>query len=246
MWEDREALTPLRPETCDRVLDVGCGTGALTRVLQEETAGEVVALDADRGLLSGVAADARVQGDAVRLPFADDTFDLVVCQALLVNLPDPERAVREFARVARDRVAVVEPDNSAVAVGSSVEAEPPLARRARDLYLAGVETDAALGAARDLFERVGLRDVRVREYEHERVVEPPYDPHEVEAVSRKASGEGIAADRSAIVEAAGPDAYDALREEWREMGREAARQMQAGEYRRREVVPFFVTVGEVR
>ncbi len=245
MWEDREALAPLRLPDCERVLDVGCGTGALTQVLREESNGEVVALDADSGLLSGVDADERVLGDAVRLPFADDTFDLVVCQALLVNLPDPERAVREFARVSRGRVAVIEPDNSAVAVGSSVEAEPPLARRAREFYLAGVETNAALGAARELFEEVGLADIEVREYDHERVVAPPYDPHEVEAVSRKASGASIESDRATILQETTPEEFDALREQWREMGREAARQMQAGDYRRREVVPFFVTVGAV-
>ena len=245
MWEDREALEPLRLEESERVLDVGCGTGALTRVLAEETRGEVVALDADRGLLDTVEADGRVRGDAVELPVVDDAFDLVVSQALLVNLLDPAAAVREFARVSRGRVAVIEPDNSAVSMGSSVEAEAPLARRAREFYLAGVETDAALGGARDIFERVGLSNVTVSRYDYERVVTPPYEPTEVEAVGRKASGASIERDRATILQAATPEEFDALREQWREMGREAARQMQAGEYRRREVVPFFVTVGEV-
>jgi hypothetical protein len=38
---------------------------------------------------------------------------------------------------------------------------------------------------------------------------------------------------------------DALRSEWRSMGREAARQVRAGKYRREETVPFYATVGEV-
>ena len=101
MWGDsREALSDLSLADCDRVLDAGCGTGALTRVLREECDGTVVALDADADLLAPVP-DPTVRGDATRLPFADDRFDLVVCQALLINLSDPAAAVREFARVAR-------------------------------------------------------------------------------------------------------------------------------------------------
>ena len=38
---------------------------------------------------------------------------------------------------------------------------------------------------------------------------------------------------------------DALRREWREMGRTAVRQLQDGDYRREETVPFHVSVGEV-
>jgi hypothetical protein len=38
---------------------------------------------------------------------------------------------------------------------------------------------------------------------------------------------------------------DALESDWRAMGRSVVEQMQAGEYRRAEVVPFHVTVGRV-
>ena len=243
--ESREALAPLGLGSCERVLDVGAGTGALTRVLREETPGEVVALDADRGLLDNIG-DPRVQGDGTRLPFADDTFDAVVCQALLVNLPDPTEAVREFARVSRGRVAAIEPDNSAVSIDSTVETEAPLARRARDLYLQGVETDASLGAARTLFADAGLDGIEVRRYDYERVIEPPYDEYALRAAQRKASGEGLAVDRETVLAGeATPEEFDALREEWRSMGRAVIEQMQGNEYRQREIVPFFVTVGRV-
>ena len=246
MWDDsRDALAPLQLDSCERVLDVGAGTGELTAVLREETPGEVVALDADARLLAETT-DPRVRGDATRLPFGDDTFDLVVCQALLVNLPDPVDAVREFARVSRGRVAAIEPDNSAVTIESTVEAEAPLARRARECYLDGVATDASLGAARAVFADAGLRDVEVRTYDHERAIEPPYSETALTAAKRKASGQGLTADRETIL--AGdttPDEFDALRQEWREMGRTVIEQMQGNDYRQRETVPFFVTVGSV-
>ena len=247
MWADsREALADLGLGSCDRILDVGCGTGELTRVLREDGDGDVVGLDADATLLSSVAGPT-VRGDATRLPFRDGAFDLVACQALLINLPDPVAAVREFARVARERVASVEPDNGAVTVQSTVDSEPRLARRARSRFLDGVDTNVELGAdAADVFETAGLDVVSTRRYDQERTVEPPYDTGAVRAARRKATGEGLATDRETIL--AGnttPEEYDALREQWREMGRAVVTQMGTDDYERRETVPFFVTAGRV-
>jgi SAM-dependent methyltransferase len=246
MWDDsREALADTDLANRERVLDVGAGTGELTGVLREESPGTVVAIDADRGLLEHVTAP-QVLGDATRLPFRSGAFDLVVCQALLVNLPEPERAIREFARASSDRVAVVEPDNGAVRIDSTVAAEPSLARRARQLYLDGVETDVTIGAARTLFEAAGLQDVTVRRYDHERQIEPPYSERALESARRKASGAGIEADRETILAGeTSPEEFDDLRQEWRAMGRQVTAQMQDAEYHQREVVPFYVTVGRV-
>jgi putative methylase len=70
MWADsRAALSDLQLDECESILDVGCGTGELTRVLREETDGTVVGLDADTDLLSA-AGDPTVCGDATRLPLA--------------------------------------------------------------------------------------------------------------------------------------------------------------------------------
>lgn len=244
MWDDsREALSALDLESCERVLDVGCGEGALTRVLAEECPGEVVGCDRDADLLAELDAPA-VQADAYHLPFPDDSFDLVVCQALLINLPDPERAVREFARVAGERVACVEPDNAAVSVASTVDAESRLADRARELYLRGVDTDVALGADTvEVLQSAGLSNVTSRRYDQTLVVEPPYSEEDVRAVGRKASGDGLRDRRETM--AGSEEELDALRAEWREMGREAVRQVQDEAYRRRETVPFYVVVGEV-
>ncbi len=246
MWADsREALSDLGLDDCERVLDVGCGTGVLTRVLREETPGEVIGLDADADLLAAVDPPV-VRGDATRLPLAEDAVDLVVCQALLINLPDPAAALREFARVAADRVAVVEPDNAQVRVESTVEAESALARRARRLYLDGVDTDVALGAgAADLFEGVGLDVVSTRRYDHVRTTAPPYSESALAAARRKATGEGLDARPEVATGADDEAAYDALRRDWREMGRAVIDQMQDGDYERRETVPFYVTVGRV-
>ncbi|MFB6072057.1 MAG: class I SAM-dependent methyltransferase [Halobacterium sp.] len=247
MWADRDALDALRLSTRERVLDVGCGTGELTRVLREETDGDVLAVDADPGLLAHVDADHRLLGDATRLPVRNDACDLAACQALLINLPEPLDAVREFARVSTDLVAAVEPDNAAVTVESTVPAEADLAERARRAYVEGVPTNVGLGAdAADVFRDAGLEDVTTTRYEHVRRVEPPYGEAALESAARKATGERLAEQRPELA-AGGMDeaAYDALRAEWREMGREVVEQMQDNDYERVETVPFYVTVGRV-
>lgn len=247
LWRDRDALDDLELASRERVLDVGCGTGELTAVLREESDATVVALDADSDLLPHANADDWLLGDATRLPVRDNSFDLVACQALLINLPDPLEAVREFARVSSDLVAVVEPDNAAVTVESTVAAESRLAERARAAYVSGVSTDVGLGeGAADLFADAGLVDVRTTRHEHVRRVEPPYGDAALESAARKATGERLADQRPEL--AAGGldgDAYDALRADWREMGREVIEQMQDETYERVETVPFFVTVGRV-
>lgn len=250
MWADsRAALEPLALPTRERVLDVGCGTGELTAVLAAETDGTVFGLDADPTLLEHAREHADVvAGDATRLPFADDAVDLVVCQALLINLPEPAAAIGAFRRVAGEHVAAVEPDNAAVTVESSVDGEAALAAEARAAYRDGVETDVSLGGrgTRAAFEDAGLRDVRTTRYDHVRIVEPPYDDADFEDVRRRASGEGLADDRETMLAGGlSAEAYDDLRQRWRASGRRAVAQVQAGEYRRREVVPFYVTVGSV-
>ncbi|WP_121741907.1 class I SAM-dependent methyltransferase [Natronorubrum halophilum] len=253
MWDDsRTALEPLALEAHDRILDVGCGTGELSRVLREESDGAtVIGCDADSELLEiATGYDESipvVAGDALRLPFPDDTFDLVVCQALLINLPDPAAALEEFARVSTDLVAAVEPDNAAVEIDSSVDAENRLERRARTAYLDGVPTDVALGAdARAAFEDAGLEVFETRRYDHVRTTEPPYSEGALAAARRKATGAGLADDRETMLSGAMTEAeYDDLRSTWREMGRDVIDQMGTRAYRREESVPFFVTVGRI-
>ena len=251
MWDDsRDALAALDLDSRSRILDVGCGTGEFTRVLESETDAEVVGIDADPALLA-VAREAgsqAVAGDALRLPFSDDAFDLVICQALLINLPDPERAVAEFARVSSELVAAVEPDNAAVAVESSTDSEVALEQRVRTAYLDGVETDVTLGGpgTRSIFEDAGLADISTARYPFEKSISPPYSEAALVDARRKASGDGLAESRDTLLSGdLSPEEYESLRADWRAMGRDVIAQMQAGEYRRTEVVPFYVTVGRI-
>jgi ubiquinone/menaquinone biosynthesis C-methylase UbiE len=85
-----------------RVLDVGCGTGSLARWMTAVEPRLVATLvDASPAMLAraDVPGARRVRADAARLPFADESFDVVVCAWVLETVAEPERALRELARV---------------------------------------------------------------------------------------------------------------------------------------------------
>jgi SAM-dependent methyltransferase len=91
-----------------RVLDLGCGDGVLLTTLAAAGA-RAVGIDVDRVALHAAAArqdtaHARaglVAGRIERLPFPDDTFDIVTAVTVLCLVSDPLTAVREAARVLR-------------------------------------------------------------------------------------------------------------------------------------------------
>ncbi len=88
-----------------RVLDVGCGTGALARELAPRTGptGQVVGIDPNAGMLAVAERLAPAidwqQGVAEELPFSDRCFDGVVSQFGLMFFRDRHQALREMQRV---------------------------------------------------------------------------------------------------------------------------------------------------
>jgi ubiquinone/menaquinone biosynthesis C-methylase UbiE len=75
------------------ILDVGCGTGLVTRQLSN-----VVGIDINRWNLLRSSLDC-VQSDAERLPFMPASFDTAVCTEILEHLDNPEKVLREILRV---------------------------------------------------------------------------------------------------------------------------------------------------
>lgn len=174
-WSRRLAprfLTWAQVPPRSRVLDVGCGTGAVTEAALAVGAAEVVGLDASasyvetaRGRLAGRPVRFEV-GDATKLPFPDASFDAVVSGLVLNFLPDPVGALWDMRRVTRSGGAV------AAYVWDYARGMEPI----RHFWDAVIELDAA-GAAeldegkrfsicreealRDLFKEAGLQEVSV-------------------------------------------------------------------------------------
>jgi 2-polyprenyl-3-methyl-5-hydroxy-6-metoxy-1,4-benzoquinol methylase len=94
------------------VLEVGAGEGVVSERLHRRY-GSVVALDLPD---AGLRAEWRtrpgprfVHGDARRLPFGDDAFDLVVCVEVLEHMTDPGAGLAELVRVSRRHVVASVP-----------------------------------------------------------------------------------------------------------------------------------------
>jgi len=94
------------PKSGLRWLDVGCGSGAFTEMLVERCAPVAVQgidpseeqLAYARTRLASPITQFR-QGDAMALPFLDDTFDAAVMPLVIFFVPDPAKGVTEMARV---------------------------------------------------------------------------------------------------------------------------------------------------
>jgi len=158
--------------TADRILDVATGPGeaAALALSQVGPAGLVVGADISLAMLD--AAHTRFVGarfrpvvaDGQALPFADGTFDAVLCQLGLMFFPDPAQGLHEFRRVLRPR------RRAAVCVVSTRERAPMWGVLAEILsrYLPDQQevlrlifTLADAGRLERLLATAGFREIRV-------------------------------------------------------------------------------------
>ena len=114
------AVRAAKIDPSTRALDVCCGTGDITFLLAEAGAEHVTGADFSEGMLEqarkrqlthrdpeGRQRIDFVQGDALRLPFGDDTFDAITVSFGVRNVEDIPQAFREFARVGRPGARIV-------------------------------------------------------------------------------------------------------------------------------------------
>lgn len=148
----------------ERVLEVGSGTGVLTRELHRWTEAQVVGLDLSRPALSFTRghdpATRLVQGDGRALPFADDAFDAAIAHYLLLWVRQPERLLQEMVRILRPGGALMclaEPD-----YGGRIDHPSRLAslgrRQAHALQRSGAQPDIGRRLP-GLLARAGLVDL---------------------------------------------------------------------------------------
>lgn len=91
-----------------RWVDVGCGSGAFTELVVQRCAPkEALGVDPSDGQLAFARTRPAARlaefrhGDAMALPYADDSFDVAVMALVLFFVPDPAKGVAEMVRVVR-------------------------------------------------------------------------------------------------------------------------------------------------
>jgi ubiquinone/menaquinone biosynthesis C-methylase UbiE len=158
----------------ERVLDVGCGSGVVTREIAKRVGpgGLAVGLDPSPGLLAvarELAQEAGLgdriefrEGSALELPCPDRSFDAVLCVTVLSHVPGGHAAIPELARVLRPggRLGVFDLDTD-----MTVFTHPDRALTRRIIAASSDATAVDGWLARRmplLFEQAGLEDVRVR------------------------------------------------------------------------------------
>lgn len=192
-------------------LDLGCGVGHWGRVLLPHLPVEARLFGVDRepGWVEEAARRAEAAGyadrtgyrlgDAERIPFHDETFDLVTCQTLLIHVPDPRAVLREMMRVLKPGglVAMVEPNNlsAAVALGTAMfHAEPATLLDVVRFHVLCQLGKARLGEGHNAVgeqlpgyaAEVGLLDVQAYVSDKASALYPPYRGREQQALRDEA------------------------------------------------------------
>ena len=178
VWTERmrdEALDRLEIAADDRVLDVGCGTGFATAALAREST-DVHAIDQSAHQLArafekfGRRGPVRFyRGDAERLPFPDDSFDVVWSSGSIEYWPRPVATLRELRRVVR-------PDGQVLVVGPDAP-EGLLTRRLADAIMLCYDENEA----DRMFEAAGYA-----RYEHYREQAHPGSPRAIVTIAEPA------------------------------------------------------------
>jgi SAM-dependent methyltransferase len=105
-------------DEASRILEVGCGTGAILSEVPQRAS--LYGLDIDADALTQcqvhVPSASLARGDALQLPYLNTSFDIVYCHFLLLWVADPLQALLEMKRVAKTGAhifAFAEPDYTA-------------------------------------------------------------------------------------------------------------------------------------
>ncbi len=160
----------IKEDHITRVLDIGCGTGALLPDLEVLSPGHIIGADLNLDYLylaQAYSPGADLLGANVySLPFPDNSFDVVLCHYFLMWVNDPPHALDEMKRVTRTGgtvVAFAEPD-----YGGRID-HPPQFNSIREYQtsaLSDAGADPLLGRKlRSLFQQAGFSEIYAGVYQ---------------------------------------------------------------------------------
>jgi SAM-dependent methyltransferase len=200
--EAREWFRLLRLDAGSRVLEVGCGSGGVTRRMAAETGASAIGVDINpHGIEAASAAAVRdgmasrvafqVVDAATRLPFADASFDAIFCNDAINHLPDRAELFVDWHRVLKPggRLLFTDP----IVISGPVTSDEIRVRSSIGFYLF-----LPAGCNERLLEHAGF------------VVEPPRDVTDAEATVSARWRDARARRRDALAAVEGQEGFDGL------------------------------------
>ncbi|MFM1811477.1 MAG: hypothetical protein RLZZ336_415 [Cyanobacteriota bacterium] len=166
----QDFLDWMAPKHGQRWLDVGCGNGAFTQLIAEQSEPHtLVGIDPSEAQLAYARQQPLLQnvqfvkGDAMALPFPEDAFDLAVMPLVIFFVPEPARGVAEMARV-------VAPGGSVAAYAWDMEGggfpyqsvNETLGAVGKAIPMPPSVTASRIDVLSKLWESAGLRDIHTR------------------------------------------------------------------------------------
>ena len=204
-----------------RVLEIGCGTGAISRLLAgHPDVAAVVGVDPSPALVDRARAlGADVPGltfevgDGRSLPVDDDSFDAVVLHTVLSHVPGPEAVLREAHRALHPGGAVAIFDGDYTTITFAVADDDPLEACANEFRRSYIHDPWVMRQMPALVRAAGFDDARVQSHGYVQVQDANY------MLSVLARGAAALAARG-VVSAEHADA----------LNQEAARRLDAGTF----------------
>jgi len=102
----QKVLKVLEPETDDRILEIGCDTGWLTRRLMGYSE-NVVGIDINDAGLKIANMPNLLRMDVSNMGFRDGSFDKIVCLHTIEHVPEAKKALEEMSRVLKPAGIIV-------------------------------------------------------------------------------------------------------------------------------------------
>ena len=161
-------------------LDVGCGTGAVTRCLAALPGlDRVIGIDPSpifvekaRELASGLPQASFRQGDARAVPFENASVDLVVFHTTLCHVPNPEKALHEAHRVLRAGGWLAVFDGDYVSMSVAIDSFDPLQRAVDAMVTNFVQNPWLTRQMGPILGSIGFAVNRVRSHGYTQTSEP--------------------------------------------------------------------------